>query len=79
MPSPNSRSRPNSTSAALYRRTGGNPFFVTEVLASPQDTIPETVRDAVLARSAGLSAGARRLLGVVAVARHTRTYRSWRN
>ena len=39
---------------ALHRQTNGNPFFVTEILASGQ-TIPETVRDAVLARFARLS------------------------
>jgi DNA-binding CsgD family transcriptional regulator/tetratricopeptide (TPR) repeat protein len=53
----------------LYRKTAGNPFFVTEVLASDDGQIPETVRDAVLGRAAGLSAGARRLVDAVAVAR----------
>ena len=38
----------------LYRRTGGNAFFVTEVLAAGTHEIPSTVRDAVLARAAGL-------------------------
>src|SRR4029453_10470819 len=33
----------------LYRKTGGNPFFVTEVLAAGDGAIPPTVRDAVLA------------------------------
>ena len=52
----------------LYARTGGNPFFVTEVLASGGgDRIPDTVRDAVLARAARLSAPARRLLDAVAI------------
>ena len=40
----------------LHRRTGGNPFFVTEVLAAGGGEIPATVRDAVLARAARLSA-----------------------
>src|SRR5579872_4208690 len=31
----------------LYRTTGGNPFFLTEVLAAGGERIPETVRDAV--------------------------------
>jgi predicted ATPase len=31
----------------LYRKTAGNPFFVTEVLAAGADVIPDTVRDAV--------------------------------
>lgn len=52
---------------ALYRKTNGNPFFVTEALAAGGDGVPETVRDAVLARAARLSEEARRLLDVVAV------------
>jgi DNA-binding CsgD family transcriptional regulator len=51
----------------LHRRTAGNPFFVTEVLATADDAIPETVRDAVLARIARLDEGARALLGIVAI------------
>src|SRR5262249_55805455 len=51
----------------LYTRTGGNPFFVTEVLATDRQTLPETVRDAVLARAARLSDGARELLDAVSV------------
>jgi ATP/maltotriose-dependent transcriptional regulator MalT len=51
----------------LYGRTGGNPFFVIEVLAAGGDQIPETVLDAVLARAARLSARARRLLEAAAV------------
>jgi AAA ATPase domain len=38
----------------LYALTGGNPFFVTEVLAAGPGRMPETVRDAVLARAARL-------------------------
>ena len=37
-------------SAALHALTGGNPFYVTETLAAPGDTVPATVADAVLAR-----------------------------
>lgn len=51
----------------MYERTGGNPFFVTEVLAAGGERIPETVRDAVLARAARLSKPARRLLEAVAI------------
>ena len=53
----------------LYRRTRGNPFFVTEVVAAAADggRVPETVRDAVLARAARLDGAARRLLDAVAV------------
>jgi len=52
----------------LYRKTAGNPFFVTEALASADEAqIPSTVRDAVLARAARLSPDARALLDAVAV------------
>lgn len=57
----------NIDGAQLYRSTGGNPFFVTEVLAAGGEEIPETVRDAVLARAARLSAPARRVLEAVAI------------
>jgi len=50
----------------LHESTGGNPFFVTEVLAAG-GRIPETVRDAVLARATRLSPPARGLLDAVAV------------
>lgn len=49
----------------LHRMTGGNPFFVTEVLAAPSWTVPPTVADAVLARARSLTAPARRLLDLV--------------
>ena len=51
----------------LYRSTGGNPFFVSEVLAAGTSEIPSTVRDAVLARAAGLSSTARALLEALAI------------
>jgi len=51
----------------LYRRTNGNAFYVTEALAAGVDGVPETVRDAVLARAARLGEAARRLLDAVAV------------
>jgi DNA-binding CsgD family transcriptional regulator/tetratricopeptide (TPR) repeat protein len=54
--------------ADLHRRTHGNPFFVTEVLAAGSATVPPTVRDAVLARTARLSEPARHVLDVVALA-----------
>ena len=47
--------------------TVGNPFFVTEVLAAGGEEVPESVRDAVLARAARLSAPARGVLDAVAV------------
>jgi DNA-binding CsgD family transcriptional regulator/tetratricopeptide (TPR) repeat protein len=52
---------------ALYDKTGGNPFFVVEVLAGGSEEIPPTVKDAVLARAIRLSPIARQLLEVVAV------------
>ncbi|MDT4937300.1 MAG: hypothetical protein QOG80_971 [Pseudonocardiales bacterium] len=53
--------------AALYRTTGGNPFFVSEVVASATREIPDTVRDAVLARRSRLPAGAQHVLDSVSV------------
>jgi DNA-binding CsgD family transcriptional regulator/tetratricopeptide (TPR) repeat protein len=51
----------------LYDVTGGNPFFVTEVLAADPNRVPATVRDAVLARVAGLSDSARAVVELAAV------------
>jgi DNA-binding CsgD family transcriptional regulator len=52
---------------ALHRQTGGNPLFVSEVLASETGGIPPTVRDAVLARVARLSPAGRAILECAAV------------
>jgi predicted ATPase len=51
-----------AASDALYRLTGGNPFFVSEVLASPRDAVSTTVVDAVLARVRQLDAATQRAL-----------------
>lgn len=51
----------------LHSVTGGNPFFVTEVLAGEADGVPVSVRDAVLARVARLSPAARRVAELVSV------------
>ena len=51
----------------LFARTSGNPFFVTEVLAAGTRGIPNSVRDAVLARAARLTGPARDLLDAAAV------------
>ena len=51
----------------LYRITGGNPFFVTELLAGSAGTVPATVRDAVLARVARLSPPARQIAELACV------------
>jgi DNA-binding CsgD family transcriptional regulator len=52
---------------ALYRLTGGNPFFLNEVLAAPGPGIPASTADAVLARASRLSPEARATLDVAAV------------
>jgi DNA-binding CsgD family transcriptional regulator/tetratricopeptide (TPR) repeat protein len=51
----------------LHRLTGGNPFYVTECLASGASEVPATVADGVLARALGLSADARRAWDAAAV------------
>ena len=48
--------------AEVHRITGGNPFFVTEVIDAGVDAVPTTVRDAVLGRIAGLRPEVRELL-----------------
>lgn len=52
---------------SLHQLTNGNPFYVTEVLATEQEEIPPTVRDAVLARAARLSPSGRAVLDATAV------------
>jgi len=51
----------------LYAVTGGNPFFVTEALASKAPGVPVTVRDVVLSRAARRSPAARAVLELVSV------------
>jgi DNA-binding CsgD family transcriptional regulator len=53
--------------STLHERTRGNPFFVTEALAGDGDTVPATVRDAVLARVSRLPTAARAALEAVSV------------
>jgi DNA-binding CsgD family transcriptional regulator len=57
----------NRAPHGLHAATGGNPFFVTEVLAAGGNEIPETVRDAVLARAGHMTPAGRRLLEAAAV------------
>lgn len=47
--------------------TGGNPFFVSELLSSGDAGVPATVTDAILAKAARLSTDARKLLNLVSV------------
>jgi hypothetical protein len=51
----------------LHRLTGGNPFFVSEVLEAGNDALPPSIRDAVLARTRTLSTSARDALEVAAL------------
>ena len=56
------------TAARLMELTGGNPLFVSEVIASGEDRVPASVQDSILARAARLTPGAKRVLEVVSVA-----------
>ena len=51
----------------LFVVTGGNPFFVTEALASKTPGVPNTVRDAVISRARRLSPPARAVLELVSI------------
>jgi DNA-binding CsgD family transcriptional regulator/tetratricopeptide (TPR) repeat protein len=53
--------------AELWQVTGGNPFFVTEILEAGWPSVPPTVRDAVGARLARLAAGTRQAVESAAV------------
>ena len=52
----------------LHRITGGNAFFVAEMLDHNGDDLPTTVRDAILARTVGLDVPAWDLLYLMACA-----------
>ena len=54
--------------ADVHARTAGNPFFVSQILAQPDSPLPESVRDAVVARTASLAAPARRALELLSCA-----------
>ncbi len=51
----------------LYRLTGGNPFFVTEMLRAGECEVAPSVRELVLARARNLSTPARALLDRVSI------------
>jgi hypothetical protein len=53
--------------AELYRLTGGNPFYVTAVIAAGVTEVPAAARDAVLARAVGLGNQARAVLDAAAL------------
>ncbi len=51
----------------MYQRTGGNPFFITEVMAEPDEALPASVADAVLGRIARLEQPERQLLEALSI------------
>ena len=51
----------------VYAITGGNPFFVRELLSAPIGSVPVTVRDSMLARLARCSPAARQVSEIVAL------------
>ena len=53
--------------ADLHAVTGGNPFFVTEALATPAGELPASVRDAVAFRISTLDDAAREVVELCAV------------
>lgn len=57
--------RSGCAAEGIFAATGGNPFFVTEVLGA--DGVPATVRDAVLSRAARQPPEVRALLDLVAI------------
>ena len=52
---------------ALYRLTGGNPFYVSQAVAAGMNEVPASARDAVLARAARLGSDTRALLDAAAL------------
>jgi DNA-binding CsgD family transcriptional regulator/tetratricopeptide (TPR) repeat protein len=53
--------------AALRELTGGNPFYLSQVIAAGMDELPASARDAVLARAARLDGSARTVLDAAAL------------
>ena len=51
----------------LYQRTGGNPFYVTEVLANKNEELPSSVKDAVITNTSKLPADTKILLEIISV------------
>jgi DNA-binding CsgD family transcriptional regulator/tetratricopeptide (TPR) repeat protein len=51
----------------VFATSRGNPFFVSELLASQPGEMPVNVRDAVLGRASTLDGAARRLLDLVSI------------
>jgi DNA-binding CsgD family transcriptional regulator len=53
--------------AGLHDITGGNPFFVSELLRHGGDSLPSTVRDAVLGKAVDLADAERDVLDLTAI------------
>lgn len=53
--------------SAVFARTGGNPFLVSELLSSPEDSVPATVSDLMGSQLTRLSCKARHLVELVSV------------
>ena len=51
----------------LYEKTGGNPFYVTEVLANRNEELPSSVKDAVIAHASKLPSETNELLEIISV------------
>jgi DNA-binding CsgD family transcriptional regulator/tetratricopeptide (TPR) repeat protein len=51
----------------IHQVSGGNPFFVRELLSAPVGAVPETVRDAVVARLMQCSEAAREVAELVSL------------
>jgi DNA-binding CsgD family transcriptional regulator len=54
--------------ASVLALTGGNPFFVTEIARHPAESLPASVRDAVLASTSAVSGADLEVLQVIATA-----------
>ena len=59
--------RSSVDASRIWARTGGNAFFVTEVLRAASEDVPATVADAVLARVGRLSSTGQHALAAAAV------------
>jgi len=51
----------------LYEKTSGNPFYVTEVIASKNEELPSSVKDAVIAHTSKLPTDTKKLLEIISV------------
>ncbi|NEA31365.1 LuxR family transcriptional regulator [Streptomyces sp. SID13031] len=56
-----------SEAEQLYALTGGNPFYLSAMLAAPGSGVPDVIRDAVLAKTARLSDECRSVVEQLAV------------